>query len=105
MVILQRPDFGFLAEDRLDALDRGLRSRDRGDDVDSVRYREGPDAPFVGFRPFAGRRIDDEVDLLVDDEVDRVGTSLGDLVNRAAFDAVSLEKLRGSARGDQVEPQ
>src|SRR5262245_7105041 len=105
MVILKRAHFGLLPEDRLDALDGGVGAGDGGHDVDAVGDGEGADASLVRLASLAHGRVDDEIDLLVDDQVDRVGAAFGDLVDRADLDAVPLEKLGGAAGGDQVEAQ
>src|SRR4029079_17022539 len=81
------------------------RAGDRRDDVDAVGDGEGADAALVGLRALAHGRVDDEVDLLVDDQVDGVGTAFGDLVDRPHLDAVPLQQLGGSPRGDQVEAE
>ena len=56
----------------------GERGHDRRAGVDG----RGSNLDFVGARGLAGGRVDDELDFLVLEQVNRVGPTLGELVRR-----------------------
>ena len=70
VVLLQRPDLDLPARPFGEALHRGERGLDRRDRAHPVQVRRLADLLAVGTTAAALRRVDDEADLAVGDQVD-----------------------------------
>ena len=77
------------------------RRHDRRAGIDGGRA----DFDFVGARRGAARRVDDELDFLVLEQVNRVGPALGELENALHFQPGLFQNGGGAAGGDQFKTQ
>ena len=88
-----------------DCLHRRRRARQRGDAGDVVADGGLADLVAVAAGAASERRVDDQVDGRLTDQVDHVGRALGDLAHRLDGDPDPLQRAGGAVGGDQLEAE
>ena len=105
VVVLQRADAEALLAQRADRADGGGGAGERGDARHLVHHRGAADRAIVEERLAAERRVDDEIDLAVDDLVGDVRPAFVHLEDDVDVEAVGAQVGGGPARRDQAEAE
>ena len=90
---------------RPDGVDRGRGAGQRRDARHAVHHRDAADGAVVEERLAAERRVDDELDAVVEDLVADVRPALVDLEDDLGVEAVRAQEVGGAARRDQPEAE
>ena len=93
------------APQRADGADGGGGAGQRRDARHFVHHRRAAHGAIVEERLAAERRVDDEIDLAVDDLVGDVRPPFVHLEHDVDVEAVRAQVRGGAARGDQAEPE
>ncbi len=86
---------------RLDRVDGRGGARERRDARHLLHHRDPPDRAIVEERLAAERRVDDELNAIVQNLVTHVRASLVDLEDNLDVEPVRAEEARRAARRDQ----
>ena len=105
VVLLQGLDVQRLVLEGADGADRGRRAGQGGDAGHAQHRGDAAEGTVVEERLAAEGRVDDEIDLPIQQPVADVGPALVDLVDEGGVEAVRPQVGGGAARGQQREPR
>jgi hypothetical protein len=91
--ILERFDAHLFFAQGFDGADGGLAGLDRGDARYAMLDRRGANPPFVGPRAFAAGRVDNQGYAVVQQNVQQIGVTFGDLLDSFDRDSFLLQSL------------
>ena len=105
VVFLKRADGQALGVHGPDGVDRCRRAGERRDARHAVHHRDATHGAVVEERLPAERRVDDELDVVVEDLVADVRPALVDLEDDLGLEPVRAQEVGGAARRNQPEAE